>query len=86
MGTLTITVNGRTFEDDFDSLDELNGFYLAARVLLEKFEGERVSIQYKVEYNGDTFGHTDNSQKKNLPVLIPIQVSIYRMRLRRLTK
>jgi arabinogalactan endo-1,4-beta-galactosidase len=86
MGTLTITINGKTFEDDFDSLEELNGFYLAARVLLEKFNGESVSVQYRIEYNGGTFGHTDNNQKKNLSVLIPIQVSIYRMRLRRLTK
>ena len=82
MGTITITINGTVFTDEFTSPNELAGHYLAARVALETFEGEDVHVTYAVEHNGRKYGHMDYCKKKNLGVLIPIQTSVYRMRLK----
>lgn len=86
MGTVTLTINNTEFTDEFDSPSELNGHYLAARVALEKFEGEDVFVTYAVEHNGKRCGHMDWCKKKNLGVLIPIQLTIYRMRLKQQTR
>lgn len=82
MGTITITVNGTEFADEFTSPNELTGHYLAARVALETFEGDDVFVIYAVEYEGKKYGHMDYCKKKNLGVLIPLQASVYRMRLK----
>jgi hypothetical protein len=82
MGTITVTINGTELTDEFATPNELTGHYLAARAALETFEGEDVFVIYAVEHNGKKYGHMDWCKKKNLGVLIPIQTSIYRMRLK----
>jgi len=82
MGTITLTINGTELTDEFASPNELTGHYLAARAALETFEGEDVFVIYDIQHNGKKYGHMDYCKKKNLGVLIAIQTSIYRMRLK----